>query len=430
MTGSRWCRVVLLVLLGMGMVVAEVVPTVPDTETVAEAGQTKRSSDAPAVELSTSGSGLGSGLASVPVEANMDALEPDWSVFEILEELPDIEESIRVVQSIPVQYFWDFHKGQFKFGILGESVEAFYPQFVTNSKMKFSVDSPVYNVTSANTEVIFSHLVLVVQYLARKIAGELGSTVNDLLAESDNFALKIIRIANETGIEWRTANEIRTNREVIEIKKDILTSELLRTMTRDRYRNATFHYYSEEKFKLLEVQHGHILDAIVASHARQDEMEIQKQEDLMRLSEETEKKRRETQISILQHAHISAIERLAVEVQLGVKAIRFRATEEGQVDRENEDLAVHIMQAKGESLRKGFEEIVTMLHLKATMLVQDAFDNPAFVFRYVLIVAAGLSLCIILLETAQVCHYVTLVYLYIYYHNIFTVLLVRLSDHT
>jgi hypothetical protein len=97
MTGSRWCRVVLLVLLGMGMVVAEVVPTVPDTETVAEAGQTKRSSDAPAVELSTSGSGLGSGLASVPVEANMDALEPDWSVFEILEELPDIEESISLV---------------------------------------------------------------------------------------------------------------------------------------------------------------------------------------------------------------------------------------------------------------------------------------------------------------------------------------------
>jgi len=338
---------------------------------------------------------------SLAPSASTGAVEPDWSVFHISDETLDIKESIGVVQSIPVQYFWDFHKGQFKFGILGESVEEFYPHFVTNSRMKFSIDSPIYNVTSANTDVIFSHLVLVIQYLAMKISGDLGSSVSELLAESDNIALKIIRIANETGIEWRTANEIRTSREVIEIKKEIVQSELIRTLTRNQYRNDSFHFYWDEKVKLLETQHEHILEAIMASHARQDRIEQQKQEDLMRLSEATENKRRDTQAAILQHAHDAAIDRLAVEVELGVKAIRFRATEEGRVDRENEDLAVNLMKAKGESLRKGFEEIVTMLHLKATMLVQDAFDNPAFVFRYVLIVAAGLSLYIILLETAQ-----------------------------
>jgi hypothetical protein len=306
------------------------------------------------------------------------------------------------VQSIPVQYFWDFHKGQFKFGILGESVETAYPEFVTNSKRKFSIDSPTYNVTSANTDVIFTHLVLVIQHLANKFASAIDSSVNDLLAESENIALKIIRIANDTGIEWRTANEIRTSREAIEIKKRIVDSEILRAVARDGYRNDTFHFYNTKKVELLMAQHEHILEAIFSSHARQDAMEAKKQEELMRLSEVTENKRRETQISILEHAHQSSIDRLAVEVGLGIKAINFRASEEGRVGRENEDVTLNIMNARGESLRNGFEEIITMLHLKAAMLLQDAFDNPSFVFRYVLLVAAGLSLYIVLLETAQV----------------------------
>jgi hypothetical protein len=106
------------------------------------------------------------------------------------------------------------------------------------------------------------------------------------------------------------------------------------------------------------------------------------------------------------------------------------------------------MQAQGESLRKGFEEIVTLMHVKVKMLVQDAFDNPLFVFRYVLIVAAALSLYIILLETAQVCgeidsHAVYRSYTSCIYHNTFelkiiimyTVITVflhtrRHSDHT
>ena len=329
-------------------------------------------------------------------------INPNWSVFTLSEELPDREESIRIVQSIPVQYFWDFHKGQFKFGILGESVEELYPQFVTNSKRKFSIDSPTYNVTSANTDVIFTHLVLVVQHLALQMASVIGSTVEELLAEGDNFALKIIRIANETGIEWRTANEIRTSREVIEIKKQILEAEILRALARDGYRNDTFQFYNSQKVELLEKQHQHLLDAIFASHVRQDAMEAKKQEDLMHLSEITENKRRDTQISILRHAHTSAIDRLAVEVELGIQAINFRALEEGRVDRENEDVTLNIMHAKGESLRKGFEEIVTMLQVKANMLVQDAFENPIIVFRYVLIVAAGFSMYIILLETSLV----------------------------
>lgn len=327
---------------------------------------------------------------------------PNWSVFEVSAEQHEVQNSINVVKSIPVQHFWDFHKGHFKFGILGESVEDFYPNFVTNSRIKFSIDSASYNLTSANTEIIFSHLVLVVQYLAVKIAGELGTTVKELLAENDNFALKIIRIANETGIEWRTANEIRTSREVIEIKKQIIEAEILRAVARDGYRNGTAEFYNVERKLLLEAQHGHILEAIAASQGRQAAVDLEKHQELMMLSETTENKHRETQISILQHRHISSLDRLAVDVQLGIKAVKFRAAEEGRVDRENEDLALHIMQAKGESLRKGFEEIVTMVHLKVTVVVQDAFDNPAFVMKCFSVVAAAMSLYIVLLEIAQV----------------------------
>lgn len=335
-------------------------------------------------------------------ESSIAVLKPDWSAFDISDDVLDIQESINVVKLIPVQYFWDFHKGQFKFGILGESVEEVFPQFVTHSKRKYSVDSHIYNVTSANTDVIFTHLVRVVQHLALHLAYAIDSTVERLLAEGDNFALKIIRIANETGVEWRTAKEIRTSREVVEIKKRIVHAESLRALTKHRHRNDTFYFYNAKKVEMLDAQHEHILEAIFSSHSRQDTLEQQKQQKLKDLSELTENKRRETQLSILQHAHDAAIDRLAVEVELGIKAINFRATEEGRIGRENEDVSLSIMKAKGESLRKGFEEVVTMLHLKASMVVHDAFEDPGEVFKYFLVVAAALSLYIVLVETALV----------------------------
>ena len=337
-------------------------------------------------------------------ENDIELRMPDWSVFSLTGDVPNIHMSKDIVRSIPVQYYWDSHKGQFKFGILGESVEEVYPQFVTSAQRKFSIDSPIYNVTSANTDEIFPHLVLVIQHLAANVAAEIEATVQELLAEGDNFALKIIRIANETGIEWRTASEIRTSREVIEIKKQIVDAEIQRSITRDSYRNETFHFYNEQKMELLETQHQNILHAIIASHQRQDDVEANKQKDLLRLAESTENKRRETQISILHHAHNASIERLAVEVELGIKAIRFRASEEGRAERENEDVELNIMRAKGESLRKGFEEIVSLIHIKSQMIAQDAINDPALVFKYVFIISAVLSLYIILVEASQVIH--------------------------
>jgi hypothetical protein len=381
----------------------------PSLQTDSAGGETAAQTAA-AIPPSTTGGGGGGGAATdTHREAGAEAeaappapLLPNWSVFEESAELPDVQESLRVVQSIPVQHFWDFHKGHFKFGILGESVAELYPHLVTQSKRKFSIDSPTYDVTSANTDVIFTHLVVVVQHLAVKMASVVGSTVEELLAEGDNVALKIIRIANETGIEWRTANEIRTSREVLEIKKQIVKAEMLRAVTRNDYRNATFHHYSAEKLQLLLTQHEHLLAAISASHARQDAVEAAKQQDLLRLSSATETQRRATQGAVLQHAHTAAVERLRVQVQLGVRAVVFRASEEGRVERQNEDVALSVMRARGESMRKGFEEVARLLQVKASMLGRAAAENPWGVLRGVLAVAGALSLYIVLVEMAQV----------------------------
>jgi hypothetical protein len=152
---------------------------------------------------------------------------PSWDVFAILPDPPHFKNSLDIVNYVPVSEYWDTAKAQFRVGILGDVLNVTHPELVTILPKTRFVEGKmeVMNMLVPDTSVLFMHMVNVIQSMAVR-ALEMKSEVDLFYREKEDFALKIIRIASQTGVEWRTAAEIKAARAVVERRLDILAMKL------------------------------------------------------------------------------------------------------------------------------------------------------------------------------------------------------------
>jgi hypothetical protein len=152
---------------------------------------------------------------------------PSWDVFTILPDPPLLKDSLDIVNFVHVSEYWDTAKAQFRVGILGDVLNLTHPQLVAILPKTRFVDGKmeVMNVLAPDTSALFMHMVNVIQNLTDR-ALEMKAEVDLFHREKEDFALKIIRIASQTGVEWRTAAEIKAARAVVERRLDIMTMKL------------------------------------------------------------------------------------------------------------------------------------------------------------------------------------------------------------
>jgi hypothetical protein len=149
-----------------------------------------------------------------------EKLTPDWSVFRIISDV-NISKSVEIIQQLPVHRYWDYEKGVFRTGIVGDLIKTSFPELVMVTRKHISEPNEkairLMNVTVVDSSLVFMHTLITVKYLAN-LAYDYKKRLDVLIAEKNDFALKVLRVANQTGTEWRTASEIRAARNVVELK--------------------------------------------------------------------------------------------------------------------------------------------------------------------------------------------------------------------
>jgi hypothetical protein len=153
-------------------------------------------------------------------------LNPDWSIFNILD-IANVTESLEILQNIPISRYWDTEKAEFRVGILPDIIGEEYSSFITNiPKSRVVNRTTVFEtINITDTPKLLLHMINVLQSLSSN-ALFMSDQVNDFIEEKNNFALKIIRIAQQTGKEWRTAEEIKASRYLLEKRRQILNQKL------------------------------------------------------------------------------------------------------------------------------------------------------------------------------------------------------------
>lgn len=159
-------------------------------------------------------------LALLLPQLSSEVTKGDWSVYNVLSDV-NVSVSLDIVKSLPVHTYWDYEKASYRTSIIGDLIKLDFPDLVKFSRKhiagKNSQALSLVNVTVVDSPVVYMHAMVAIQYLAN-VAFDYNNRLKTLLAEKYDFGLKVLRIANQTGTEWRTASEIKAMAKVVDLK--------------------------------------------------------------------------------------------------------------------------------------------------------------------------------------------------------------------
>ena len=190
---------------------------------------------------------------------------PNWEHFDDVD-FPNISASVDIITRTPLSRYWDTTKAEFRTGCLGSLMRDVFPELTAEAKSGKGAGMT----TVVDTNALFTHMLVVTKHLALLYA-EHESQLNVMLMEKRDFALKVLRVANETNTEWRTASELRARREVLSQQRDYIEDRLQsrRRIIESRH-DVALRLHEEKKRVLLAhhealnntawKQHLHLLD--------------------------------------------------------------------------------------------------------------------------------------------------------------------------
>lgn len=190
---------------------------------------------------------------------------PNWEHFDEIG-FPNISTSVDIVTRTPLSRYWDTSKAEFRTGCLGSLMREVFPELTAETKSGKGIGMT----TVVDTNALFTHMLVATKHLAL-LYGEHQSRLEMMSKEKKDFALKVLRVANETNTEWRTASELRARREVVSQQRNYIEDRLQsrRRIIDSRY-DVALRLHEEKKRALLAHhvslndtawrQHLHLLD--------------------------------------------------------------------------------------------------------------------------------------------------------------------------
>lgn len=251
--------------------------------------------------------------------------QADWDIYEVHGNT-SLEDSIELVRNCPVSYYFDTQKGYFRVGFLAGALNESYAQFLVNiPRLVRTADNSMetVNVPSVDVTSLFSRAMPVIQYLG-ETAEITHRQIEDFKREKDDFALKIIRIATDTGTEWRTANEIKAAREVLQRRLDGLQEQLQNEEKIQDLKRENVRLRHQKRRAMRDHHHEQLLALRKNYEAEMVALKLQRQNESLAFSKEMQSGKYEEKQRLIEEEYRFATEQLKTDIEMSISAIRFR----------------------------------------------------------------------------------------------------------
>ena len=304
---------------------------------------------------------------------------PNWEIFETINSV-DVSQCIDAVNSIPVNRYWDTEKAEFRSGFLGDELAKSYPEHVSNVSKSRYINNQLKTeqITVVETSALFSYMICAIQYVT-EMSVNIQRELNKFTEEKKDFALKIIRIAAQTGVEWRTAAEIRAARQLVQKRIEVVERAL------------------EQERDMKQLKLDNLMIKVQKRRSIRDIHDINLQR--LRLKHEEilrslQRQRQNETVFYFKDLHVSKYshrekeldeefqyetERLQMDIDMAIEAIKFRGQEEIRIEREMENMTSALLLLKGELRVKSVQTIVDTFFIEFESKFKFIFANPSYV---------------------------------------------------
>lgn len=310
----------------------------------------------------------------------------DWSAYIEYDTYMNWNKSNNLIMQLPVYQYWDSGRADYEVGVLSDELKniEIYQEFVSIIDKQTFVNGVVNvkkNVAVTDIDSLLMHMVASIQNLNLNVT-EYELWIEQLIKEKDDFALKIIRIAEETGKEWRTASEIRAMRHNVDLKIKTIEMLLQKEANRKIWKTANRVLKFNKKKEILR-DHN-----ITMSLLKEEEVstlaseQINKTKALHELYESSILLDYELDIYDIESEHNASVALLNHSSTIELDAMLFRIQQETRSERENELLFVNLTLAKAKSSEMQIKMVIETIFQELMIYGSMATENPVTVLTW------------------------------------------------
>lgn len=250
----------------------------------------------------------------------------DWDLIYDMYGDASTEHALDVVSKCPVSYYFDTHRGFYRVGFLSSSLNGSFSDYVSVVPRMYrgpDLEMRTELVETVDSVSLFSEALLAIQNLGI-LAERISDQMNEFKKEKDNFALKIIRIATDTGKEWRTANEIRAAREVLQRRLDGMREQMSSAERIHALKKENVNIRHSKRRSMRVDHHEKLLALRVGFEAEMVALKLQRQNESLAFSKEMQNSKYKEKERMIEEEYRFAMEQLMNEIEMSISAIRFR----------------------------------------------------------------------------------------------------------
>lgn len=332
----------------------------------------------------------------------------DWSPYTVFDTFQDLNKSTDLIMNLSMWQYWDMERAEYGVGpIASELPVTLFSDFISQMDKKTFVDGIVNiqpNVSVVDTDSLLWHMIASLQNMY-KVKLEHSVLVARLLEEKHDFAKKIVRVAEDTGKEWRTASEIRANVDIIQERIVQYGSLLEKEEDRSSWRTENRQYRSEQR-KLLRLQHDRNMTAdLVWNGNIQLETHNNKSNSMFEVFVEGMHLDKLLELRDYEEDFNSSKTLLHQSNNMSIDSVIFRVQEETRMERENEKLFVNLAIARTKSAESQMEALVEVVFHEVVTYGSAALQNPWDVLSWSGALCAMLLAVTLLQELGIICKF-------------------------
>lgn len=318
----------------------------------------------------------------------------DWTAYTVYDHFQDLNRSTNLIMNLPIFQYWDTERAEYEVGpIASELSSSLFADFVYKMDKKTFVDGIVdvqENVSMVDTDGLMWHMIASLQNIY-KVKLEHSILVAKLIEEKHDFAKKIVRVAEDTGKEWRTASEMRATVDIIDARIVQFNSLLEKETDRSSWRKENRLYRSEQR-KLLRLNHNANMTADLEENAKVTlALHRNKSYSMFDVFVESMHLDKLLELRDYENDFNTSKAMLLKANNMSIDNVIFRVQEETKMERENEKVFVNLAIAKTKSAESQMEALVEVVFEEVITYGSAALQNPVDVLSW------SAALCAVLL---------------------------------
>lgn len=326
----------------------------------------------------------------------------NWEPFEIQDSCD--RDGISMIKGLPLYQFWDVLKGSFRTGLIGDVVFKSHPQFVSVLEKKVPKVGGKLNTAADNYAIDFSALYMY-SLLALQRLMETAENLTTTYERSTGFQSRKGHnyevVHNKSFVSKEETGQLKMVLHQRERRLELVAAALhehyVGVESKLSLRNATKGADMQELHMMLQGGLREHFEAINESHAA-------KYVQLHALASEHEIQRRYRELTSLDDLHNDEVAQLHLAINVSMKALKFRATEELRVAIQQQQFEEQeLLGTKSELLQAEVEEVINAFFAELYLWGQRLAADPSAAIHAAQLLLGGIGALLLALELRQLC---------------------------